>query len=79
MKIKQIQCKDTLAHICDKLDADLESPRCKKIKEHIDECPDCCAYLDSLKKTIHLYRIYPDPEIPDGIRKKIFSSLKLPL
>jgi hypothetical protein len=78
MKIKRIQCKDVLAHICDKLDVDLDSPRCKQIKEHIDECPDCCAHLDSLMKTIHLYRIYPDPKIPAGIRKKILSSLKFP-
>ena len=79
MKTKRIQCEDILAHICDKLDSDLDSPRCRKIKEHIAECPNCCAYLDSLKKTIHLYKIYPDPKIPQGVRKKIYSSLKLPI
>jgi predicted anti-sigma-YlaC factor YlaD len=76
MKIKNIQCKEALKHICDKLDVGLNSPRCKTIKKHIRECPDCIAYLDSIKRTIRLYRAYPIPTIPKRVQKKLFDSLK---
>ncbi len=50
--------KKYLFEICEKIDLDLESPTCKKLREHLAQCPDCAAYYDSLKKTIVLYRNY---------------------
>ena len=77
MKKQKIRCKDVLNHICEKLDIDLDSARCRTIKKHIKECPDCLAYLDSMKKTIWLYRAYPNPVLPKGAQKKLFASLKI--
>jgi RNA polymerase sigma factor (sigma-70 family) len=51
---RPMKCDTVYLHICDHLDEDIASPRCRQIKQHLDECPNCRAYLDSLKKTIVL-------------------------
>jgi predicted anti-sigma-YlaC factor YlaD len=70
------KCAQALRFICDNLDADLASPRCIEIRHHLSECPDCSAYLDSMKKTVALYRRYTAGKVPPAVRKLLTSSLK---
>ena len=68
--------KKYLLEICEKVDRDLTSPTCKKLREHLSQCPDCNAYYDSLKKTIVLYRDY-DVEMKGSRVKQILAQLDL--
>lgn len=77
MKKTDIKCTDVFSHICDKLDQDLDSPKCRRIKKHLEECPNCSAYLESLKRTISLYRAYPTTKAPAGAAKKIMAKLQI--
>jgi len=77
MKNTTTKCKDVFNYICDKLDQDLNSPQCRTIKKHLDDCPNCLAYLDSLKKTILLYKAYPEIKAPRGSSKKILAKLSI--
>jgi predicted anti-sigma-YlaC factor YlaD len=70
-------CRTVARHIQDQLDADLRSPDCQEIRNHLRRCPNCTAYLDSMKKTVLLYKRYPDPRIPAITREKLFATLKL--
>jgi len=54
----------------------MDSPRCREIKQHLEICTNCAEYLDSLKKTILLFRQYPDPKIPRMFHKRLFTALK---
>jgi len=54
-----MDCKQAYKYICENLDDDLNSPACTEIKKHLDNCPNCVAYLRTLKKTILLYKQYP--------------------
>jgi hypothetical protein len=74
-----MKCADIFRHICDNLDEKIDSPECREIRKHIDDCPDCVAYLDSLKKTVRLYRIYPDPAVPAAVHKRLYATLNLPV
>jgi hypothetical protein len=74
-----MKCADIFRHICDNLDENIDSPECREIRKHIEECPDCVAYLDSLKKTIRLYRIYPGPTVPAVVHKRLYATLNLPV
>jgi anti-sigma factor RsiW len=69
-------CDTTFRHICDNLDEDLDSPRCRQIRQHLEACPDCRAYLDSMKKTVLLFREYPDPLLPTAVRRKLHAALR---
>jgi anti-sigma factor RsiW len=70
-------CTRVYHHLCDNLDADLSSPGCREIRKHLEQCPDCHAYLDSLKKTITLYRSARIPGLRPEAHRKLFQSLRL--
>ena len=71
MKKKKVTCNELFEHICENLDENLNSPQCKEIKAHFEECPDCQDYLESLKTTIKLYRSYPSPRLSSVAAKNI--------
>ncbi len=75
---KKPVCSDVFRYICENLDENLDSPECREIRKHIKDCPDCVAYLDSLKKTVKLYRICPDPVLPARVRRQLYATLDLP-
>jgi len=77
MRSRPVKCSDVFRHICENLDQKLNAPECREIKKHIDRCPNCVAYLDSLKKTILLYREYPHPRLRNKARRRLQSTLKL--
>jgi anti-sigma factor RsiW len=70
-----MKCDKVYLHICDHLDEDINSSRCRQIKQHLAECPNCSAYLDSLKKTITLYRALPAPPVPVGTHRELFRTI----
>ena len=75
--IKIHSCTDVAKHICENLDDQMDSAYCREIRRHQAECPNCTAYLDSLKKTVRLYRSEPLPRIPAEARKHLFAVLKI--
>ncbi len=74
--MKLVDHKKYLLEICEKVDQDIASPTCRKLREHLDQCPDCAAYYDSLKKTIVLYRDYA-VEMNGSRVKEILARLDL--
>ncbi len=58
MKKNTVSCKEVMNHICDNLGEELNSPKCAAIKKHLDECPDCIQYFNSVEKTIEFYKLY---------------------
>ena len=77
MKKKNVHCPDVLHHICEELDTKLTTAQCLELKKHLAKCPNCTAYLDSLKKTIKLYSVPVHKHPPAKLRKKLFATLKL--
>ena len=69
MNTDKITCDEVLNYVCENLDEDLHSPKCRLIKSHLNECPDCAVYLKSLKNTINLYKRYPLPK-PSGVANR---------
>ncbi|MBM4159986.1 MAG: zf-HC2 domain-containing protein [Ignavibacteria bacterium] len=70
-------CRNVAKHVQEQLDYGLSSGAYRKIKEHLERCPKCTAYLDSLKKTVFLYQRYPDPHVPKRMRQRLFAVLNL--
>ena len=75
--IHTLSCGDVYEHLCDNLDSKLDSESCRRIKAHMQGCKNCSAMLDSLKKTIHLYKQYPAPVLPEKTRKKLFAVIQM--
>ncbi len=76
MKEYKVTCKEVMAHICDNLGEELNSPRCIAIKEHLENCPTCGNYMNSINSTIHLYKDY-NADLSKESHKKLFDLLGL--
>jgi predicted anti-sigma-YlaC factor YlaD len=72
-----MKCKGVYEYICENLDADMNSAKCRAIKKHLDACPDCAAYLDSLKKTILLYKREPGPRVPLSVHRRLVKAIDI--
>lgn len=77
MRLKKIDCLEVATHVCGELDEHMDSAECRAIKKHLATCPNCTAYLDSLKKTVLIYQHVPNPRVPKQMKKKLFARLKL--
>jgi hypothetical protein len=77
MKKKNPTHKTIFRHICENLDQDMNSPACREIRKHMDGCPECFDYLNSLKTTVALYRNYPAPPLSQASRKRLLSLLRV--
>ncbi len=69
-------CKDVMAHICDNLGEELESPNCLLIKKHIEECDNCNHYFKSVETTIEFYKKY-NVTISEDAHNRLMECLGL--
>lgn len=74
-QIKEFQsCQEVMDYICAQFGDDDASARCQELKEHLDKCPDCSTYCDSIEKMIGLYRV-TSPCFSEEARKVLLESL----
>ncbi|MCB0750110.1 MAG: hypothetical protein KDC52_01415 [Ignavibacteriae bacterium] len=76
MKNSKVNCKEVMSHICDSLGEDLDSPKCVNIKDHLESCPNCQKYFDSVDSTIKFYKKY-NVELNDEGHQRLLSVLGL--
>ena len=70
-------CRDHLGALSDYLDGDLHPEFCAEIERHLAECGDCRIVVDTLRKTVMLYRAYGHEEVPDDAKARLFAVLAL--
>lgn len=58
MNENKTSCKEVMAHICDNLGEELNSPKCLEIKSHLQNCEHCRKYFTSIESTIEFYKKY---------------------
>ena len=72
------ECKYLLGSLSDYIDGDLSEEICAEIERHMAGCENCRIVVDSLRKTVYLYRVTSDQEaLPDDVRQRLFHSLDL--
>ncbi len=70
-----MNCRQAYRFLCDNLDENIASARCRAIRKHIDCCPHCQAYLESLKATIRLYRAATGPKLSRATHRELMRVL----
>ncbi|MDZ7294330.1 MAG: zf-HC2 domain-containing protein [candidate division KSB1 bacterium] len=71
------RCLHKLDEICAALDEELDSEQCRMIRAHLEECPQCCAVVDSLRKTVRLFQCLPKADVPEEVDLRLWKVLKL--
>lgn len=70
-------CHDMLGDLSDYLDGEASDELCAEIERHMDGCDKCRIVVDTLGKTIFLYRELPRPEMSEDARRRLYQSLDL--
>jgi anti-sigma factor RsiW len=50
---------------------------CSEIERHLAGCSDCRIVVDTLRKTIDLYHRLPRPDMPEGMKERLYQSLDI--
>jgi len=73
--------EEAFRKLCDDISDDIDAELCDEVKEHLEECPECRVYVDTLRKTVYLYREEEKQQeaagIPDDVSRRLFKVLDL--
>lgn len=70
-------CQHLLGELSAYLDGEATALVCAEIERHLSGCENCRAVVDTLRKTITLYHTLPQPELPEGVRERLYRTLQL--
>lgn len=70
-------CQEMLGQLSEYLDGEATAVVCEEIERHLENCADCRVVVDTLQKTILLYRGLPQPSLPDPLRLKLYHTLDI--
>jgi RNA polymerase sigma-70 factor (ECF subfamily) len=66
------ECRELFANLSEYLDARVDLRTCEQMKEHIERCPACVAFLKDLRTAVDRCRSFNvacDPEVAQRMRK----------
>ena len=71
-------CKHLLGSLSDYIDGELGSAVCSEIEQHLQDCENCRIVVDSLRKTVYLYKVTAGtPAMPIDVRERLYKRLDL--
>ena len=72
------QCKHLLGNLSEYIDGELQAELCAELEQHLQGCEDCRVVVDTLRKTIELYRqTSASTGLPGSVRERLFFRLQL--
>ncbi len=77
MKPVEHRCGDLKDQLSDFLDGELDDEVCQEIRRHLATCDNCRIMVDTLRKTIMLYREAPHDAVPEGTHQRLIRVLQL--
>ena len=73
--VSKLRCNEVAKYVCENLDEQLNSRKCRVIRKHLLTCPKCSKDLIDMKKVIALYRKESVPHIPKAIQKRLLTFI----
>ncbi len=70
-------CRELKDKLSAYLDGELENALCAEIEQHLQGCDDCRVVVDTLNKTITLYRNYGQASVPADTHERLTRVLNL--
>ena len=72
------QCKQLLGSLSDYIDGELQAELCAELEAHLEGCDNCRVVINTLRKTVELYRETNEPvALPEDVRKRLYDKLNL--
>ena len=80
MPSEPLQCKEVFALLSEYLDLELPPEACQEIAGHLNACPPCIDFAESLRSTVDLCRSYRPAEMPKpmaaGARQRVMAAYR---
>lgn len=70
------RCREIFASVSEYLDGELPPDTCRELESHLDECPSCVEFVQSLRRTVDLCRPYAPSELPPPLRETARQQLR---
>ena len=64
------------ARLSEYLDEELDPGVCSQLEVHLDDCPPCQAFLESLRGTLRLVQQDETPVMPEETRRRILEAYR---
>jgi anti-sigma factor RsiW len=71
-----MKCKDLLNALNDYIDGEVDPAVCEEFEKHMADCNPCQIVVDTIKKTIIIYKEGKPYELPLEFKKKLHSALQ---
>ncbi len=71
-------CRDFVEFLIDYLAGELSSEQMARFKEHLADCPDCIAYVQSYRETIRAGQAayaQPDDPVPADVPEDLIQAI----
>ncbi len=71
-------CRQLLGSLSEYVDGELDDELCAALEQHMENCENCRIVVDTLRKTVYLYRTTAqDDTLPGDSRARLFKSLNI--
>lgn len=71
-----MKCEDLLKMLNDYVDGDIDPSICDEFQQHLEGCDPCKVVVDTVRKTITLYREAEVYEIPLEFRNRLHALIR---
>lgn len=76
-EILTLFCKEMLGSLSDYIDGELELQLCAEIEQHMAGCGNCRVVVDTLSRTVSLYRECGHEPVPQEAKDRLYAVLHL--
>lgn len=70
-------CREIFEGLSDFIDEELSQDVCAEIMKHLEGCHNCRVVVNTLQHTIELYHTYPQEEVPEEVRTRLYKTIRL--
>jgi predicted anti-sigma-YlaC factor YlaD len=70
-----VDCTEVMEQLAEYLDEDVHADLRRAVDEHLHTCKDCSYYVDTVRKTVVLYRADQRIEVPMKATARLHAAL----
>jgi len=69
-------CEELLSGISDYIDGTASKELCAELQHHMEGCENCRVVVDTIQKTVHLYKGDQEVDLPEGFQARLHGTLR---
>ncbi len=71
-----MKCQEMLKELSEYIDGELDPRLCEQLEKHMKDCDPCLVFVNTLKKTISLFKYAASEPLPKEVHLRLHDFLK---